>query len=356
MGRDETMQSKRTKPYTTPKLVQQLRSLQRLLQPTPIVQLARDDMDLYAKLEYESFAGSLKDKPALWILKRAAERGDIDAESVIVESSSGNFACALAVLCRLVNLSFVPVIDPVTSSLSESLLDTLCPRVVKVSEPDDTGGFLKTRIRKVQEICHDGQNMYWTNQYENGDGPAAHYLFTAADICCRLSSLDYVFVAVSSAGTIAGVSQRLKEHFPGVQVVAVDAAGSAIFGQAPRRRHIPGYGAAIVPPLLKTALIDDVVHVDERDVILGCRELLSRYGIMAGGSSGAAYAAIKRYLARDRTRVRPRALFLCPDHGRSYLNNIYRDEWTARFLHSCSDSGGVPEERGQRKNDTRAAL
>src|SRR5207237_8586838 len=115
------------------------------------------------------------------------------------------------------------------SDTYESFLPRICPTVVKVEDRDDTGGFLKTRLQKVKELCATVPNAYWTNQYGNLDAMEAHYEFTATEICADFDSIDYVFIGVSTAGTIAGVSRRLKEHYPNVRVIAVDADGSSIF-------------------------------------------------------------------------------------------------------------------------------
>src|SRR5215216_189111 len=266
-------------PAPAPGLVARLEQLRRTLRPTPHVPLAMEGMDLFAKLEYINPVGSIKDRPAFWILKRAAERGDINEDTTVVESSSGNFASALAAYTRLVGLEYIPVIDPNISSTYESFLRRLCPRGVKVEERDDTGGFLKTRLQKVKELCGTIPNAYWTNQYGNLDAAEAHYELTAAEICADFDSLDYVFIGVSTAGTIAGVSRRLKEQYPDIKVIAVDTEGSAIFGGAPRKRHIPGIGSSIVPQLLSHARIDDVVLISERETIDACRELLTTHGL-----------------------------------------------------------------------------
>ena len=223
------------------RLAARLELLRNTLRPTPHVPLGMKGMDLFAKLEYVNPIGSVKDRAAYWILKRAAERGEICEESTIIESSSGNFAAAIAAFTRLVGLRFIPVIDPTISGTYESFLRRLCPTVVKVEERDDTGGFLKTRLQMVKHLCASIPNAYWTNQYGNPDAVEAHYQLTAAEICADFDSLDYVFLGVSTAGTIAGVSRRLKEHYPNIQVIAVDTEGSAIFGggtaQAPHSRH-----------------------------------------------------------------------------------------------------------------------
>src|ERR671922_149770 len=237
-------------PLPSSRLAARLEELRRTLRPTPHVPLAMEGVNLFAKLEYVNPVGSIKDRPAFWILKRAAERGVIGEKTTVVESSSGNFASALAAYTRLVGLEFIPVIDPNISSTYESFLRRLCPRVVKVEERDDTGGFLKTRLAMVKHLCATVPNAYWTNQYGNPDAVEAHYELTAGEICADFASLDYVFIGVSTAGTIAGVSRRLKERYPNVKIIAVDSQGSVIFGDTPRKRHIPGLGSSIVPPLL----------------------------------------------------------------------------------------------------------
>lgn len=312
-------------------LVTRLNLLRNALRPTPHVRLAFQGMDLFAKLEYVNPVGSIKDRPAYWILKRAAERGEIHQETTVIESSSGNFATALASFTQLVGLRFIPVIDPNISSTYESFLRRLCPTVVKVAERDDTGGFLKARLEKVKELCAGIPNAYWPNQYGNPDAMEAHYKLTAGEICADFDSLDYVFVGVSTAGTISGVSRRLKERYPGIRVIAVDTEGSAIFGGAPRKRHIPGIGSSIVPQLLSHAKIDDVVLVSERETVQACRELLTDHGLFVGGSSGSAFAAVKRYAARMPAHRQPTALFLCADRGSAYLDTVFDPAWAAKL-------------------------
>src|SRR5881275_2136791 len=136
-----------------PRLVTCLEQLGKMLRPTPHVPLAVEGMNLFAKLEYVNPVGSIKDRPAYWILKRAAERGDICDETTVIESSSGNFASALAAFTRLVGLRFIPVIDPNISATYESFLRRTCETVVKVDQRDDTGGFLKTRLEMVKHLC-----------------------------------------------------------------------------------------------------------------------------------------------------------------------------------------------------------
>jgi len=314
---------------STSELRQRLALVERTLCHTPVVQLADDRLNLFAKLEYMNGVGSIKDRPALWILKRAIERGEVGPRTTVVESSSGNFARALATYARMLEIDFIPVIDPNVSPLYESSLRALCQRVVKVEELDDTGGFLKSRLDMVQTLLAEIPDSYWTNQYGNPDGMEAHYLLTGPEIIDDLPSLDYVFLGVSSGGTVAGVSRRLKEHDPDVKIIAVDAEGSVIFGQPAAKRWIPGLGSSIVPPLLAHALIDDVVFVSEPDAIAGCHEILERHGLFAGGSTGSAYSAVQQYFGEAATSARPRVLFLCCDRGAAYLSTIFDRRWAA---------------------------
>lgn len=310
-------------------LITRLEQLRHILRPTPHVPLAVAGMDLFAKLEYVNPVGSIKDRSAYWILKCAAERGEICEQTTVVESSSGNFATALAALTHLLGIGFIPVIDPNISGTYEAFLRRFCPRVAKVTKRDDTGGFLKTRLAMVEHLCATIPDTYWTNQYGNPDAVEAHYRLTAGEICAAFDSLDYAFIAVSTAGTIAGVSRRLKERYPKIRIIAVDSEGSAIFGGAPHKRHIPGIGSSIVPPLLAAARIDDFVLIPERETIEACWELLMTHGLFVGGSSGTAFAAVKRLAPKITGSRRPTVLFLCADRGMPYLDTVFDPAWVA---------------------------
>src|SRR5712691_3531503 len=141
--REERSRGSGPEPQSASRLATRLELLRNTLRPTPHVPLAMEGVNLFAKLEYVNPVGSVKDRAAYWILKRAAERGEICDETTVIESSSGNFATALAAFTRLVGLRFIPVIDPNISATYESFLRRLCPKVMKVEERDDTGGFLK---------------------------------------------------------------------------------------------------------------------------------------------------------------------------------------------------------------------
>jgi N-(2-amino-2-carboxyethyl)-L-glutamate synthase len=322
-------------------LLDRVRALETALRETPVIKLDLDRVNLFAKLESYNPIGSVKDRAALWVLKSAIERGDINEHTTIIESSSGNFASALAFFCKELGLRFIPVIDPNISELYERTLRFLCSTVVKVTERDDTGGFLKTRLRKVAELCRSVSDSFWPNQYENTDVADAHYRFAGGELAGAFSQIDYAFIGVGSGGTITGVSRRLKERFPRIKIVAVDAEGSVIFGGAPKKRHIPGLGSSIVPGLLKQARIDEVVVVPEVETVQGCRELSRRHGLFMGGSSGTVYSAVKRYFAGMLQSGTPNVVFLCPDGGKAYTSTIYNDAWVS-WLKEAHSKGAAP--------------
>lgn len=291
-----------------------------------MIKLENPQINLYVKLEYHNLMNSVKARAAFYILRSAIERGEITKESTIIESSSGNFAVALATLCKFIGLKFIPVIDPNINSSYENFLRNISYDVIKVTERDFTGGFLLTRLQKVQELIKN-TSLFWTNQYNNPDNFYAHYYGIGAELARDFDKLDYVFVGVSTGGTISGISNRLKEKFPNIKIVAVDTKGSIIFGDKPKKRYIPGIGASIVPGLVQRAIIDEVVHVPELMTVKGCHELLSKHAIFAGGSSGTSYYAIQKYFQNKNLALKPNVVFLCPDNGQAYTSTVYNPEW-----------------------------
>jgi 2,3-diaminopropionate biosynthesis protein SbnA len=316
---------------------------------TPLVRLpiaALPRVELYAKLELANPTGSVKDRAAKYIIEGLLARGVIDRETVLIESSSGNFGIALAARARLHGLRFICVVDPMIARPNLRLLQALGAEIVQVTEPDAFGGYLKTRLKRVHELRKSFSKAYWIDQYGNPLNASAYSDTLAVELCDALPRIDYLFAGVSSGGTITGISWRIKERFPAAQVIAVDMEGSVIFGRPSRKRYIPGIGSSIVPPILAQAKIDDVVIVDEAETIAGCHELLREHGVFAGGSSGSSIAAIRKYfLARPRVE-RAVVATLLPDRGDRYVDTIYDPAWSARFVGSDA-LDTIPTDGGQ---------
>jgi cysteine synthase len=172
----------------------------------------------------------------------------------------------------------------------------------------------------------------WVNQYSNDRNWEAYYHGTGAELSEQLvHPPGYLVAAVSTTGSILGCARRLRERFPDLRVIAVDAVGSVIFGAPAGPRELPGIGSSRVPELCRPDEIDEVVHVDDVDAALGCRQLLVAEGIFAGGSTGAVVAAIGRMLPALPRPCRVVAIF--PDRGDRYLDLVYDDDWLAAAHH-----------------------
>jgi N-(2-amino-2-carboxyethyl)-L-glutamate synthase len=337
-----TSQIVSTKRYPQMRLVEKANPIATINQPakssgilgivgnTPLVQLSRIYPDaqfkLFAKLEMFNPGGSVKDRPAVNMLKQAFERGDIVPGSTIVESSSGNLGIGLAQACILFGLRFICVVDPKTTQQNLSILKAYGAEVNLVSEPDPiTGDFLPARISRVKSLLADIPNSFWLNQYANINNAKAHHQ-TMHEIVRDLDGeLDYLFLTTGSCGTLRGCSDYIKSHNLKTKIVAIDAKGSVIFGDKRGKRLIPGHGAAQVPALLLPGLESEHMHVTDRDCLIGCRRLLHREAILAGGSAGGAISAVG-YKAAEIPVGSNCAVILC-DRGERYLDTVYSDSW-----------------------------
>jgi cysteine synthase A len=307
---------------------------------TPLVQLGRQfpppGPTVIAKLELMNPSGSMKDRSAAYIIERGLADGTITAaKSHLVESSSGNFGIALASAARVYGLRFTCIVDPKTTPANLRILRRLGADVELVTEADDHGCYLGARLRRVVELCREEPGAVWVNQYANEGNWLAHYHGTAGEILADLvHPLDCLVVPVSTTGTILGLARRLRVAFPALRVIAVDAAGSVIFGGPAGARHLPGLGAGRRSELLAPGDIDEVVYVSDREAVAGCRTLATTEGILAGGSSGAVVAAIERI--RPQLPRTWQVLTVLPDRGDRYLDQVYDDEWVARLPAAAS--------------------
>lgn len=305
---------------------------------TPMVQLEKlfssHNIKVMAKLEFMNPGGSMKDRPARYFIEQGMKEGVIKPNTHLIESTSGNLGIALAMLARYYNLSFTSVVDPKISPTNLKMIKSLGANVVMVDEPDDQGGYLKTRIRKVQELLEMVPNSVWINQYANENNWKAHYHGTGEEMVQQLitsgEKADILVAPVSTTGCIMGTSRRLRAQFPDIKVIAVDAVGSIIFGAPPASREIPGIGSSRVPELLNPTEVDEVIYVNDAESAMGCRELLEKEGIFAGGSSGSVIAAIKKLVPTLEGNCNIVTVF--PDRGDRYIDMVYDDQWLAKLM------------------------
>lgn len=299
---------------------------------TPLISLRLEtepNLNIFAKLEFYNPTGSVKDRAACYIINRLLNEGVINKDTTIIESSSGNFGVALSAYTKQKGLKFICVIDKTTLPVNEMLIRLQGAEVICITKPDEYGGYLLNRLEKVKEIVNTTENIYWINQYENPLNAQAYYNSLGNEICLEIprQKLDYLFMGVSSGGTITGVSQKVKEKYPAAKIIAVDVEGSIIFGGKARKRFIPGIGSSLRPSILDSALIDDVVAVNERETVKSCKELLERYNLYAGGSSGSVYAAVKKYFKINKANVPVNIMCVFADKGERYISTIYNNDW-----------------------------
>ena len=298
---------------------------------TPLIKLSRifkgSQFELFAKMESFNPGGSAKDRPALNILKSAMAEGKIGPDTVIIESSSGNLGIGLAQVCRYYGLRFICVVDPKTTPQNIQIIKAYAAEIDMVSEPDPiTGEFLQARIHRVKALQQNIKDSFWPNQYASLANVEAHYSTTMPEIVAALNGkLDYLFCATSSCGTVRGCSEYARDHKINAKIVAVDAVGSVIFGGKPGKRLIPGHGASRRPELFTPEMAEECIRVTDLDCVIGCRRLLHREAILAGGSSGGVLMAIDKF----KHRIRPGAVCVAMlhDRGERYLGTIYSDDW-----------------------------
>jgi 2,3-diaminopropionate biosynthesis protein SbnA len=301
---------------------------------TPLVYLRRlfpqKGLDVIAKLEFLNPGGSVKDRTARFIVEQGLKDGKIHSETHLIESTSGNFGIALAMVSRVYGLSFTCVVDPKISPTNLRILRHLGANIEMVQEPDAQGGYLQTRIRRVHELCQAIPQSFWINQYANNLNWQAHYYDTGSEIIADLDDpIDCFVIALSTTGTILGLARRIRQDFPQVRIIAVDAVGSVIFGSPPGPRELPGIGASRVPELLRTDEIDEVIYVNDWESVQGCRALMTHEGIFAGGSSESVIAGILKLLPTFPSSYR--VFTLLPDRGERYLDLVYDDDWVSQL-------------------------
>jgi len=158
-------------------------------------------------------------------------------------------------------------------------------------------------------------------------------------------TVDYMFCPASTCGTIRGCAEYVKEKGLPTRIIAVDAIGSAIFDggttQGERgRRLIPGHGSGIRPALYRHDLARACVHVSDLECVVGCRRLVRHEGMLAGGSSGAAYMAVER--VRECIEEGAVCVIMCPDRGERYLDTIYSDTWVRQHFGEVSHLWEAP--------------
>ncbi|MFI7143600.1 pyridoxal-phosphate dependent enzyme [Nonomuraea sp. NPDC050022] len=310
---------------------EELRRLGAGTPPTPLVCVGAEvesrRVIVRLKLEGAGTWGSIKDRTALSLLRSVADRLDVPG-AALVESTSGNLGVALASAARALGISFTAVVDPSLSPVLAERMIGLGAVLSEVSRRDAQGGYLSARLDRVAALLAADPALVWTDQYHNPANPLAHYQGTGPELHKQApGSMDAVFVAVSTGGTLAGLGRYLRQRRPKARVIAVDVPGSRVFADPAGTRLLTGIGASRPSAFLRQGDWDDVVIVDDADAVSHCHALAGTTGIRLGGSSGAVLAACTRYLAEHPEITSP--VCVCPDSGGNYTQTLYAPAWLA---------------------------
>lgn len=254
-----------------------------LIGNTPLIRLR--DENVYAKAEFLNPGGSIKDRVALAMIEGAERDGRLQPNSVIVEPTSGNTGIGIALVGRLKGYR-VRIVMPENMSVErKKLIQALGAELILTPAKDSIQG----AVEKVKEIQAADPRVFVLQQFENPDNPRIHYEETAHELWRQLTGDIACFIAgVGSGGTLQGVGTFLKEHKPGVRIIAVEPKNaSALLGHEPGLHQIQGIGDGFIPAVLDVSLVDDVIEVTDEDAIETTRQLGRDYGLLVGISSGA---------------------------------------------------------------------
>lgn len=281
------------------------------------------------KLEGENPGGSSKDRTALFLVKDLEDKGLLNKNSIVVESTSGNLGVSLAMICSAKGYGFLAITDPKTTAENIKRMKALGAEVEVVDEPDPHGGYLLSRLARTRELCSSSSRYVWTNQYGNWANPRAHFLTTGPEIYYQAGAVPAIFVAVSTGGTLSGIARFFRQASPATRMIAVDAHGSVVFGNPPGKRKLTGIGSGRPSDFISSSDYDQVFVVDDKEAFSFCREVYQRTGRMLGGSSGATLAACMKFFQMH-PEV-PSAVCVCADRGENYASTIYNEAWMGEW-------------------------
>jgi 2,3-diaminopropionate biosynthesis protein SbnA len=298
------------------------------------------------KLEGANPTGSMKDRTAYALVQDLSARNILKEDSVIVESTSGNLGVSLALQCKARGYKFIAVVDQKTTLENIAKMEALGAHLEIISQPDDYGGYLLSRLQRVQELCETHDNYLWTDQYSNPANPLIHYTQTGPEIYRQMGGVvDAIFVPVSTGGTLAGIGRFFREVSPSTRIVGVDAYGSVVFGSPPATRKLTGIGSSRLSSFLDDNVYDEHIIIKDEEAFMFCNMLCAATTIKVGGSSGATLAACGQYLAThpDLQNV----VCMCADSGENYASSIFDAEWIQQqgFYLSSEHLGKVQEIR-----------
>lgn len=298
-------------------------SADQLIGSTPLLELThiekKHDLKakVLAKLEYFNPAGSVKDRIAKAMIDDAEAKGLLNADSVIIEPTSGNTGIGLASVAAARGYRIIIVMPETMSVERRQLMKAYGAELVLTEGAKG----IKGAIAKADELAKEIPNSFIPGQFVNAANPKAHFETTGPEIFADTDGDVDIFVAgVGTGGTVTGVGQYLKSKKPEVKVVAVEPKSSAVLSTGVAGSHkIQGIGAGFVPDVLDTKIYDEIIPVENGDAFATGKEIGKSEGVLVGISSGAAvWAAIE--LAKRPENEGKTIVVLLPDTGDRYLS------------------------------------
>ena len=264
---------------------------------TPVVKLNKlygSNQNVWIKLEKNNPGNSIKDRIALAMIEDAESKGLLNADTVIVEPTSGNTGIGLALVAAVKGYKVILVM-PESMSVERRKLMEIYGAQFELT-PREKG--MKGAIERAKELVAQIPNAWSPQQFDNPANVAIHEKTTAQEIISDFpEGLDYIITGVGTGGHITGVAIVLKAKFPNLKIIAVEPELSPVLsGGAPGPHPLQGIGAGFVPSILQENLIDEVIQVSKEDAFEFTRNIAKQEGILVGISSGASLAAVAKKL------------------------------------------------------------
>ncbi|MGD9715480.1 MAG: cysteine synthase A [Sulfuricurvum sp.] len=292
-----------------------------LIGNTPLVRLnslsSPDGATILGKCEFMNPTSSVKDRIGYNMIKTAMEAGKINADTLIIEPTSGNTGIALASICAALGLKLTLTMPESMSVERRNLLRALGANLVLT--PAAQG--MKGAIDEADRLVAETGNAIILQQFANPANPAIHRVTTAQEILRDTEGKIDIFVAaVGTGGTLTGTGEALRNALPDVQIIAVEPQDSPVLsGGRPGPHKIQGIGAGFVPEVLNTSLYGEVIRVSNEDAIAASKALAKNEGLLVGISAGANVHAASLVAARPENRGKTIVTILC-DTAERYLS------------------------------------